>query len=90
MGILPRMILILKWDPQSVRPIIQMIQTQSSFLMDAIALVTEYKRLQVGKKSTGRACFVNLQKMFDTFKQNNTAEYARKVRRKIRPEETHS
>ena len=32
MGIAPRMILILKWDPQSISPISQLIQTQKRLL----------------------------------------------------------
>ena len=35
MGIVPRMILILKWDPPSVSPVVQLIQTQMRLLTNA-------------------------------------------------------
>ena len=34
---------------------------------DAIMLVTEYMRDEIDKKSSGQACFIDLQKAFDTF-----------------------
>ena len=33
---------------------------------DAIILVTEYMRDEIDKKSSGKACFIDLQKAFDT------------------------
>ena len=37
---------------------------------DAIMLVTEYMRDEIDKKSSGQACFIDLQKAFDTLDQD--------------------
>ena len=47
MEIVPRMILILKWDPLSVSPIIQLSQTQTR-------LLTETKKPQTDQSATQR------------------------------------